>query len=163
MQEPSRQPDAEDDFTGLRCPKCDYDLKGLVSLECPECGQALCIADLRQAQRYSNKSLEWIARTLFLANGVFFAGLIGIAILTLTADWLGSSDSRFSMEMARIVPAAASLVVFGLVVSVPVAIITLIVAIMCENDRATFYCVFSILISIIAGGLCMFTFAGAWS
>ena len=148
------------DLAGLRCPQCDYDLTGARDARCPECGHSLCIADIRQAQRYSNKPLERIARTILLANGFCFGGFVVIVILSMIFDWYGPPNSAFQVGVERIVSAFGPVVVFGLVGTVPFSIIILIVAIMCENDRAASYCVFSILMSIIAGGLFMFAITG---
>lgn len=148
------------DLAGLRCPKCDYDLTGACDARCPECGDALCIADIRQAQRYSNKPLEGIARTFFLANGFCFGGFVVIVILSMFSVWVGPPNSSFQVGVEQIVSAFGPVVVIGLVTSVPFSVVILIIAIMCENDRATCYCVFSILMSIIAAGLFMFAITG---
>jgi|GEM_PF-2396856 len=41
---PAKQADA---LEGLRCPKCDYELTGLPTAQCPECGTKVVPAELR--------------------------------------------------------------------------------------------------------------------
>jgi hypothetical protein len=38
-------------FKGLRCPKCRYDLSGLATPQCPECGSTFTHEMIRQAER----------------------------------------------------------------------------------------------------------------
>jgi hypothetical protein len=50
-------------FTGFHCPKCAYDLRGINRAECPECGQALNLADL-QARALRPRKFDWASRCL---------------------------------------------------------------------------------------------------
>lgn len=46
---PARTPAVPRDDTGLRCPRCDYNVTGLVEPRCPECGETLDWNALRAA------------------------------------------------------------------------------------------------------------------
>src|SRR5687768_18578285 len=57
MSDPTTIPVPTDVGEDLRCPLCDYDLRGLTEPRCPECGYAFDWADLRDPARRLHKYL----------------------------------------------------------------------------------------------------------
>lgn len=59
QQQDNPQPLKANDLTGLRCPKCDYDLTGLARTQCPECGHlfdpAFLLSKAREQRERPNR------------------------------------------------------------------------------------------------------------
>lgn len=76
-----------DDLTGLRCPKCDYDLTGLTQAKCPECGATFIPVELRistlkrrEDQAFIDRSVRWTftAAAILLAIQISIQGIIAL-------------------------------------------------------------------------------------
>ena len=52
-------------FAGLRCPKCQYDLSGLATPQCPECGTTFTPELIRRAERNARRR-KWLVAALVM-------------------------------------------------------------------------------------------------
>jgi len=52
-------------FAGLRCPTCRYDLSGLTTPQCPECGAAFTPELIRRAERNARRR-KWLIAALVM-------------------------------------------------------------------------------------------------
>jgi hypothetical protein len=69
-------------LAGLRCPRCDYLLQGLVKNRCPECGRRFDPIGLIRAGQVSERVKSgWYARGVVV-------GLIGAFVLLLICSGL---------------------------------------------------------------------------
>ena len=67
----------------LRCPKCDYDLKGLTEPRCPECGQELHVST-PGAERAIGIAVCRVVAIWLLCNGVLsLAGAVTSLVISL--------------------------------------------------------------------------------
>lgn len=91
-----------------RCPRCWYDMAGVGSLTCPECGQT---ARSEQAQRRRHRRRGWaaLALLLFVAAAVIFItdpicrrGWAGtpVAARLVAIPWCDLSDPRFQEPLS---------------------------------------------------------------
>lgn len=96
-----------------RCPKCDYDLRGLTGQRCPECGQAF---SSREVAEYADR--RWppqrLFRTLILATIPWFSAYWFFDALHDTADraklnWMTLPFLVIPIQLILATTAAASL------------------------------------------------------
>jgi hypothetical protein len=71
-------------FAGLRCPKCRYDLSGLSTPQCPECGTSFTPELLRKAERRA----RWRKRVI--------AALVMFVVMYAPYSWLLFIDYPWS-------------------------------------------------------------------
>ncbi len=73
LQPHNPQPTKADDLTGLRCPKCDYELTALSHTQCPECGTAFHPQELRAEQTWDNLRFRRTAKRLLVITSTTVA------------------------------------------------------------------------------------------
>ncbi len=69
--------------TGLRCPKCGYNITALTSARCPECGSSFELAAPPDTQPRKPSSLQQLLNLFYVAGTVL-----------IVASWFGVVDYR---------------------------------------------------------------------
>lgn len=73
--------------SGMRCPTCDYSLKGLRSLTCPECGETVSLTRLErmEADRLQPRQRVWMG----IGGGLSLLAAAGCAVVGVIAGVRG--------------------------------------------------------------------------
>ena len=73
----------------LRCPHCDYDLRGLPTNRCPECGREFDVEELKEATR----STDLISTS----------GLVALTLFAPVIVWIGRVFIQFKPEIGVLI------------------------------------------------------------
>ncbi|MCZ6697597.1 MAG: hypothetical protein O7D94_01545 [Planctomycetota bacterium] len=74
------------------CPSCEYELRGLLSRRCPECGTAFTLADARQKGTEKSAEARQDRRVILTARLQFALGVILLSSGFIGAFRFGTSD-----------------------------------------------------------------------
>lgn len=69
-------------LAGCECPACGYELKGVSSPTCPECGESFSIDEVRNIRSMGDESPKVIGFLIWLAIAVGFFGAIALLFTT---------------------------------------------------------------------------------
>lgn len=73
--------DRPNHFRGLNCPHCDYELRGLQTTRCPECGTKFDPNYVGSSTIDEHRRAPWIRATLIALIVIALAGLIYMLIV----------------------------------------------------------------------------------
>lgn len=125
MQTPS-------EFDGLTCHECDYDLRGILSGCCPECGCELDAADLRRRQMGLVRAIH-VTRFLYISSAII---LLLLAIADVIAFMMPDLEMFKSKLWSEDNSNVYTVLVRMIIVFPPCIVLAAIVSIIgCARDR----------------------------
>ena len=129
-----------DDLNGLRCPKCDYELTGLLQTKCPECGEIFDPAILRHPK--PSRALSYIAHTICVYSTFNIIYHIILLLILESGSLIGKLTIR---DVARV---GLDISLVGGIVSVSIAFVAIGIATHQKNYSAIKTGVLAILITV---------------
>ncbi len=152
---PPQSPTPRDDFAGLRCPKCDYDLTGLHREQCPECGEPVDAAALRDAllagrKRHAHTQYAVLIAAFALVN---LCAQIVVVVLISYERMVVDVAPIVARHMDRIAWIGMNGAMLGGGASVFLAMLTIIAAGIRANGKAMAIAGSAIVLSLLAAYL----------
>ena len=143
------------DLTGLRCPKCDYDLTGLTQNCCPECGSRFDPCVLRSVEPRSKINTDRAAIFIFIVATATFLFCLLVFVLVQFEGPVRGILPWIIPYLGDLVSVAILIAVIGGMFTGSIALFVMILASFRDNGRATTYCAFALLMVLLAAGIAL--------